>query len=123
MDEIQKYNFRTVNPKVSPEIHKTPKAKELKKSCQQFESILWSQIWKKMRDSARAIGGEDKSRPWKQMEDLSLEMANDEMAASSAGPNLWKFLYDQVIVGLDAEEKSLKLKDIVPEKPSGRVRS
>ena len=110
MNEIQKHNFRILDTKVPPELHKTPEAQKLKEACQQFESILWAQIWKKMRNSARQIGGSEEARPWKQMEDLSLEMATDSLAASSAGPGLWKLLYDQVAVGLAMESASVQNK-------------
>ena len=38
-----------VKTKIDPEIHKTDEALKLKESCQQFESILWSKLWKDMR--------------------------------------------------------------------------
>lgn len=107
LDPIRKYNFRVQEAKVDPEVHKTPQARELKEACQQFESILWSQVWKKMRNSARAVGGPERERPWRQMEDLSLEMASDDLAASANGPGLWKMLYDRMVVGLAAERTSV----------------
>ncbi|NLL36027.1 MAG: hypothetical protein GX256_00725 [Fretibacterium sp.] len=115
MNRIQKYNFRIQTTEVPPELHKTEEAQQLKEACQQFESILWAQIWKKMRDSARKIGGTEHRRPWKQMEDLSLEMASDSLAASG-GVGLWKLLYDQVAVGLATEQSSAKLKQSWSEK-------
>ena len=107
IDSIRKHNFRTFEAQVDPEVHRTPEARKLKEACQQFESILWAQVWKKMRDSARSVAGSDRDRPWKQMEDLSLEMATDDLAASANGPGLWKMLYDSVVVGLAAQDKSV----------------
>ncbi len=96
MNPIQTYNFRAYTNEVPPEVHKTKEALKLKESCQQFESILWADIWKKMKTDARRIGGEDeKARPWKQMEDLSVEMASEEIA-KGGGAGLWKVLYDQM---------------------------
>ena len=48
---------------------------------------------------AQEISGGDKSRPWKQMEDLAVEMASEEIAKSGGG-GLWKALYDQMIVNV-----------------------
>ena len=94
---IRTHNVRAYKNEVPPEVHKTKKAQKLKESCQQFESILWADIWKKMKTDARRISGEDeRSRPWKQMEDLSVEMASEEIA-KSGGTGLWKVLYDQMI--------------------------
>ena len=96
--------------KVKPEVHKTKEAKELKDACQSFESILWSKLWKDMRKTAMSISGSDQGRPWKQMEDLSLEMASDDLVKSSGGAGLWKMLYDSMIgkVAADQEAKELK---------------
>jgi Rod binding domain-containing protein len=103
MNSLQVYNIKTYKSQVPPEAHDTPEARKLKESCQQFESILWAQIWKKMKTTSRAIGGSaDKERPWKQMEDLSVEMACEELA-QSGGAGLWKVLYDQMITGLTGE--------------------
>lgn len=105
MNPIQAYNVRAYKSEVPPEAHKTSEALKLKESCQQFESILWADIWKKMKTNARRIGGEDeKSRPWKQMEDLSVEMASEEIA-KSGGVGLWKVLYDQMIDQVAAQAK------------------
>jgi len=86
-------------------VHGTPDARKLKESCQQFESILWAQIWKKMKTNAREFSGNEKARPWKQMEDLAVEMASEEIA-KSGGTGLWKVLYDRMIVNLAADMKS-----------------
>ncbi len=125
MNEIQKNNFRIINTKVPEEIHKTPKALQLKETCEQFESILWTQIWKKMRDSARNVGGSAEARPWKQMEDVSLEMTMDSLTSSSGGSGLGKLLYDQMITSLMAEEKSLDeiITEDTPDKQTDAVRS
>ena len=81
---------------VDPEIHKTQEAQKLKESCQQFESILWSKLWKDMRKSAMSISGNDKGRPYQQMEELTLEMASEDLVVSSGGAGLWKMLYDSL---------------------------
>ena len=123
IDSISKYNFRAYETQVPPEVHKTPEALKLKDACQQFESILWAQVWKKMRDSARAVGGvsgSERDRPWKQMEDLSLEMATDDLAASENGPGLWRMLYDRMVGSLAARDKSVTAEGL-SEKRSERV--
>jgi len=104
MNTIQFYNVRAYKSEVSPEVHDTRDAKKLKESCQQFESILWAQIWKKMKTNAREFSGGEKARPWKQMEDLAVEMASEELA-KSGGAGLWKVLYDQMIVNVAAGMK------------------
>ena len=91
---------------VNPEIHKTEKAKQLKESCQQFESILWSKLWKDMRNSAMSISGSDKNRPYQQMEELSLEMASDDLVSQSGGAGLWKMLYDSMIGKVAADKEA-----------------
>ena len=111
MNTIQAYNLRAYKNEVPPEVHKTRDAQRLKESCQQFESILWAQIWKKTKSNAREFSGGERARPWKQMEDLAVEMASEEIA-KSGGAGLWKVLYDQMIVNMTAgikpgaEEKS-----------------
>ena len=113
IDALNQYNLRTVKTAVDPEIHKTKEAMQLRESCQQFESILWSKLWKDMRNSAQAIGGNAQGRPWKQMEDLSLEMASDDLVESSGGAGLWKMLYDSMIgkVAADQEAKAREAAD------------
>ena len=98
---------------VPPEVHQTDEAKKLKESCQQFESILWSKLWKDMRNSAMAISGSDKGRPYQQMEELSLEMASDDLVAQSGGAGLWKMLYDSMIgkVAADQDAKARQAAD------------
>ena len=118
IDPISKYNFRASETQVPPEVHKTPEALELKDACQQFESILWAQVWKKMRDSARAVSGSDRDRPWKQMEDLSLEMATDDLAASDNGPGLWRMLYDRMVGSLAARDESVSAEELSEEGPA-----
>ncbi|MBQ7221023.1 MAG: hypothetical protein IJS28_08595 [Synergistaceae bacterium] len=91
---------------VPPEIHETEEAKQLKESCQQFESILWAKLWKDMRTSAMSISGADKERPYKQMEELSLEMASDDLVGQSGGAGLWKMLYDSMVGKLAADKEA-----------------
>ena len=104
MNPLQVYNVRTYKkPEIPPEVHKTADALRLKESCQQFESILWAQVWKKMKADSRKLGGSDeRTRPWRQMEDLSLEMACEELS-KSGGAGLWKVLYDRLITNVAAE--------------------
>ena len=104
MNTIQLYNVRAYKPEIPPEVHDTRDARRLKESCQQFESILWAQIWKKTKTNAREFSGGETGRPWKQMEDLSIEMASEEIA-KSGGAGLWKVLYDQMIANLSADLK------------------
>lgn len=91
---------------VPPEIHQTEDAQKLKESCQQFEAILWSKLWKDMRNSALEISGSDKERPYKQMEELSLEMASDDLVENSGGAGLWKMLYDSMIGKIAADHEA-----------------
>ena len=102
--------IRTVSNKVNPEIHKTKEAMQLKEACQQFESILWSKLWKEMKSSAQAIGGHAEGRPWQQMEDLSLEMASDDLVKSSGGAGLWQMLYDSMINKVAADQEAREIK-------------
>lgn len=97
---------KIINKNIDPEIHKTDEAKKLKESCQQFESILWSKLWKDMKKTAMSISGADKERPYKQMEDLSLEMATDDLIESSGGAGLWKMLYDSMIGKVAADKEA-----------------
>ena len=99
-------NSKIVNTKVDPEIHKTPDALKLKESCQQFEAILWSKLWKDMQKTARSISGSDKGRPYQQMEELTMEMATDDLVTSSGGAGLWKMLYDSMIGKLAADQEA-----------------
>lgn len=105
---------KIVDTKINPDVHKTPDALKLKESCQQFESILWAKLWKDMRNSAMSISGSDKQRPWGKMEDLSLEMASDDLVESSGGAGLWKMLYDSMIPKLaaDLDSKAREQADI-----------
>lgn len=97
---------RIISTNIDPEIHKTKEAQQLKESCQQFESILWTKIWKDMRKTAMSISGSDKGRPWQQMEELSLEMASDDLVESSGGAGLWKMLYDSMIGKVAADKEA-----------------
>jgi Rod binding domain-containing protein len=109
MNPLQTYNVRAYKPNVPPEVHDTAEARKLKESCQQFESILWAQIWKKMKTNARQLGNSDeKARPWRQLEDLSVEMASEELA-KSGGAGLWKVLYDQTITSVAARMEKADL--------------
>ena len=116
IDPISKYNFRAYETQVPPEVHKTPEALKLKDACQQFESILWAKLWKEMRNTARSFTT-SKDRPWKQMEDLSLEMATDDLAASENGPGLWRMLYDRMVGSLAARDKSVTAEGLSEEGP------
>lgn len=111
---LMENNFRVKRSTVDPEVHKTKEAQQLKESCQQFEAILWSKLWKDMRNTARSLGG-SKERPWKQMEDLSLEMACDELVEQSGGSGLWKMLYDSMIDHLAAERAAA---EAAPDTPA-----
>lgn len=102
---------KIIRTDIDPNIHKTEEALKLKESCQQFESILWSKLWKDMKQSAMSISGNDKGRPYQQMEDLSLEMASDDLVESSGGAGLWKMLYDSMIGKLDADKKAQELRE------------
>lgn len=106
IDALDRHNVHVVKTEVNPEVHKTQEAQKLKESCQQFESILWAKLWKDMRNSAMSISGSDQGRPWKQMEDLSMEMASDDLVESSGGAGLWKMLYDSMIGHVAAEQES-----------------
>ena len=111
MNTIQSYNLKAYKRSEIPsEVHDTRDARRLKESCQQFESILWAQIWKKMKTNAREFSGGEKARPWKQMEDLAVEMASEEIA-KSGGSGLWKVLYDQMITHVTAGMKPLENTD------------
>ena len=102
---------KIINTNIDPEIHKTEDAIKLKETCQQFESILWSKLWKDMKQSAMSISGADKERPYKQIEDLSLEMASDDLVTSSGGAGLWKMLYDSMIGKLAADQEAQQLRE------------
>ena len=100
VNPLQAHNVRVYRSEVPPEVHNTADARRLKEACQQFEAILWAQIWKQMRATSRRIGGRDEDdRPWKQLEDLSVEMAAEDLS-KIGGTGLWKVLYDQMIINL-----------------------
>ena len=100
-----------MNTKINPEVHKTEEALKLKEACQQFESILWSKLWKDMRNSAMSISGNDRERPYSKMEDLSLEMSSEDLVERSGGSGLWKMLYDSMIGKVAAEQESKELRE------------
>ncbi|PIE54695.1 MAG: hypothetical protein CSA35_04820 [Dethiosulfovibrio peptidovorans] len=76
----------------------------LKKACQDFESILLAQTWKKMMTHAREIGGrKDEDRPFGVLEDLSVEMASEALAGQNDN-GLWKVLYDSLSSSLQGDE-------------------
>ena len=105
MNTIQSYNLKAYKkPEIPPQVHDTRDARRLKESCQQFESILWAQIWKNAKTNAREFSGGEEARPWKRMEDLAVEMASEEIA-KSGGAGLWKVIYDQMVVNLAAGMK------------------
>ena len=104
-------NSKIINKNINPEIHKTDEAIKLKETCQQFESILWTKLWKDMKKSAMSISGPDKGRPYQQMEDVSLEMASDDLVQSSGGAGLWKMLYDSMIGKLAADKEATELRE------------
>ena len=102
MNPIQSHNFRVFRSEVPPEVHDTRDARRLKEATQQFEAILWAQIWKKMKSNARAISGSNRERPWQQMEELAASMATEELTIQSGGAGLWKVLYNEMIVNVAA---------------------
>ena len=102
---------KIINTNIDPEIHKTQDALKLKESCQQFESILWAKLWKDMRKTAMSISGNDKGRPYQQMEELTLEMASDDLVTSSGGAGLWKMLYDSMIGKVAADHEAEQLRN------------
>jgi Rod binding domain-containing protein len=85
---------------------KSKKEREkLQEACQQFESILLAELWKKMASNARKLGGgDDRQRHFGPLEDLSMEMSA-EYLAKSGGAGMWKMLYDSLVSHLGAEEK------------------
>jgi Rod binding domain-containing protein len=83
----------------------TKEREKLKEACQQFESILLAEIWKKMNANARSIGGKsDSDRPFGPMEDLAVEMSAEQLA-KEGGAGMWRMLYDQLVVHLDSAEE------------------
>ena len=106
---IQFNSVRTIDTNIDPEIHNSKEAQQLKQSCQQFEAILWSKLFKDMRKSALSISGSEKDRPWQQMEELSQEMATDDLVERSGGAGLWKVLYNSLATKLAADKESKEL--------------
>jgi len=106
MNAIQYHNVRVFRSEVPPEVHDTRDARRLKEATQQFESILWAQIWKQMKSNARAISGSDRERPWQQMEELAASMATEELTIQGGGAGLWKMLYNEMIVNVAATMKA-----------------
>ena len=106
---IQTEKVKFINNNINPEIHKTPEAQQLKQSCQQFEAILWSKLLKDMKKSAHEISGSDKNRAWQQMEDVSQEMATDDIITKSGGAGLWKVLYNSLATKLAADYEAKQI--------------
>jgi flagellar protein FlgJ len=78
---------------------------KLKEACQEFESILLAELWKKMMSNARKLGGrDDRDRHFGPLEDLSMEMSA-EYLSKSGGAGMWKMLYDSLAPHLEAGEK------------------
>lgn len=78
---------------------------KLKEACQQFESILMAELWKKMASNARKMGGrDDRDRHFGPLEDLSMEMSA-EYLAKSGGSGMWKMLYDSLAPHLEGMKK------------------
>ena len=102
---------KIINTEINPEVHKTKEAQQLKESCQQFESILWAKIWKDMRNTAMSISGNDKNRPYQQIEELSLEMSSEDLVERSEGAGLWKMLYDSMIGKVAADMEATQLRE------------
>lgn len=93
-------------PSQAPDDAKAKKEHErLREACQQFESILLAELWKKMASNAREFGGrEDRDRPFGPLEDLSVEMSS-EYLARSGGSGMWKMLYESLVPHLEEKEK------------------
>ena len=88
----------------SVELKGAKEREKLKEACQQFESILLAELWKKMNANARSIGGKsDSQRPFGPLEDLSVEMSAEQLA-KEGGAGMWRMLYDQLVVHLDSSE-------------------
>ncbi len=86
---------------VSAELKGTKEREKLKEACQQFESILLAELWKKMNANARSIGGRsDSDRPFGPLEDLAVEMSAEQLA-KEGGAGMWRMLYDQLATHLD----------------------
>jgi hypothetical protein len=54
---------------------------------------------------------DEKARPWRQLEDLSVEMASEELA-KSGGAGLWKVLYDQTVTNVAARMQKMDVDEI-----------
>ncbi|MBL3539475.1 hypothetical protein [Aminivibrio sp.] len=93
-------------PSQAPDDVKAKKEHErLRDACQEFESILLAELWKKMVSNARKFGGrEDRDRPFGPLEDLSVEMSS-EYLARSGGTGMWKMLYESLVPHLEGKEK------------------
>ncbi|OPZ39500.1 MAG: hypothetical protein BWY99_01385 [Synergistetes bacterium ADurb.BinA166] len=78
---------------------------KLKEACQQFESILLAELWKKMNADARRISGRsDSDRAFGPLEDLAVEMSAEQLAREG-GTGMWRMLYDSLVVQLERQEK------------------
>lgn len=67
---------------------------ELESACKSFEGLLLAEIVKSEMANARAFGPNTK-RPFRQMEEVAIEMVCDEIS-NSGGLGLWKFLYEEM---------------------------
>lgn len=95
------------NSSISAGDKKTRKKQEkLKETCQQFESILLADIWKKMASNAREISGKkNEDRPFGALEDLSVEMSA-EFLSKSGGVGMGKMLYDSLAPLIETKGKA-----------------
>jgi len=67
---------------------------KLRNACKSFEGLLLAEIVKSEIANARAFGSNSK-RPFRQMEEVAVEMVCDEIS-NSGGLGLWKFLYEEM---------------------------
>lgn len=105
MSSVSFDNVRAAKNTVSGSVRNSKEAEKLKEACQQFESVLLAEVWKKMDSISRKISGkEDMDRPYGQMEDLALEMSAEQLS-KSGGVGLWKILYEDMLPQLEAQQK------------------
>lgn len=67
---------------------------ELESACKSFEGLILAEIVKSEMANARVLGPSHK-RPFRQMEEVAVEMVCDEIS-NSGGLGLWKFLYEEM---------------------------
>ena len=90
---------------IKSELKGEKEREKLKEACQQFESILLAELWKKMNANARSIGGRDESdRPFGPLEDLAVEMSAEQLA-KDGGSGMWRMLYEQLVVHLEEKKE------------------